>query len=60
MITHIMNKNYDTNDFANFMSTKKAGGNDINNFTFDEVLEVSSRGPSCRLIKLTELRTSNN
>ena len=40
-MTHILNKGYDGNDFANFMSQKKQGGNDINNFSFDEVLEVS-------------------
>ena len=41
LIEHIMNKGYDTTDFASYMSTKKQNGHDINNFSFDEVLEVS-------------------
>ena len=47
MIEKVQAKGYDIQDFAAFMSQRKQGGNDINNFTFDEVLEVSYQLSFC-------------
>ena len=36
-----MNKNYDIGQFTDFMILQKENGNDVNNFTFDEIVQVS-------------------
>ena len=36
-----MNKNYDIGQFTDFMILQKDNGNDVNNFTFDEIVQVS-------------------
>ena len=41
MMEHIINKGYDAQDFTNFMwYQKEEGGNDVNNFTYDEILQL--------------------
>ena len=41
LIRTIMNTPYDTGEFTNFMLNKKEGGNDVNNFTYTEIIQVS-------------------
>ena len=36
-----MNKNYDIGQFTDFMILQKDNGNDVNNFSFDEIVQVS-------------------
>ena len=42
LVEEIMNKNYDTEKFSEYISNLKENGNDLNNWTFDELKDVVS------------------
>ena len=41
LIEKIMTPGYDTNEFSDFMIAQKEGGLDVDNYTYDEILNVS-------------------
>jgi len=46
LIEKIMTSGYDANSFSEFMMNQKEGGDNVDNYTYDEILQVSPLYPS--------------
>jgi hypothetical protein len=58
LVNEIMNQNYDTEKFSEYMSSLKENGTDLNNWTFEELKNVVTSFKN--QVKLGELNDENN